>query len=681
MGTGVQDSGQAGGGKQGESLMKVVKVALAGSPNTGKSTIFNALTGSHQRIGNWPGVTVEKMEGSYEWEGVTYQVVDLPGTYDFCAHTLDEKIARDYLLKEKPDVVVVVLNSCNLETNLYLLILVLEMGLRVVVALNMYDKACEQGLKIDYKRLGSILKVIVVPTVATRLIGIEELKKSITLAFNQPLPLPPVNYGEKVEGLLAEVEEAVKHFRLPYPTRQVALRLAENDGEMKEWLKQHDASGRVKMLLDSLKEIVQDPEKFFWEKRYGFSHGLVMECTSLESNRQARVDFTNRLDRILTHPWAGLVVFMFLMALVFEVVFQWSSPFQIFLARVFHLMARSAGFLLKSVNAPDWLISFFTDGFFNGVGSVVSFLPNIFLLFLFFAALEDSGYMARVAFITDPVMHRLGLHGRSAIPMVLGFGCNVPAILSTRTLESTRDRYLTILINPFMSCSARLPVYLLFCGVFFPRYQGAIVISLYLIGVVMAVLTARIFSWLCFKEETAPLIMELPPYNVPVLRNMLNSAWYRTLLFLRKAGTVILISMLVVWLLAWFPSGSEYASRHSFLGRFGAFLAPVLKPAGFGFWEAAVALTCGLVAKEAVIGVLGTLYGGAAGLNQVLGTVFTPVSAYSFLLMTLLYLPCLATIAAIKQEAGVKWAAVSAIWSLLVGWSAATIFYQLASLM
>ncbi|HOL68071.1 MAG TPA: ferrous iron transport protein B, partial [bacterium] len=442
---------------------------------------------------------------------------------------------------------VVVLDTCNLERTLYLLLLILEMGLKVVAVFNMFDRATEQGLEVDLERFSSSLSILCVATVAHRQIGISELKEAITQTLSRPVGFSPVNYGEKVSKLVRELEEAVRPFRPPYPAAYVALKLVEHDPEMTEWLVHNDVTGRIKMMLESLKAEIKEPETFFWERRCGFIHGLVLEATRLTGNRQARLDITERLDRILTHPWMGLFVFLILMALVFEVVFHWSLPFQFFLNGFFNLLGQAVGFLLQAGRSPAWLVSLVSDAIFHGVGSVVSFLPNIFLLFLFFSVLEESGYMARVAFVADPLMHPLGLHGRSAISMLLGFGCNVPAIMSTRTLESPRDRILTILVNPFMSCSARLPVYLVFSSVFFPRYQGMVVFSLYFMGLAMAGLTAKIFTLFWFKEQSAPLIMELPPYQMPVWRNVVASAWNRALLFLHKAGTIIFLAMVVVW--------------------------------------------------------------------------------------------------------------------------------------
>lgn len=368
------------------------------------------------------------------------------------------------------------------------------------------------------------------------------------------------------------------------------------------------------------------------------------------------------------------------MWITFQIVFKWGAPFSEFLDTSFSFIGEKLASLLSLLNFPLWFISLIKDGIIAGVGSVIVFLPNIFLLFFIFSALEDSGYMARAAFVTDRIMHKIGLHGKSAIPLILGFGCNVPAIMATRTLETKKDRILTILTIPFMSCSARLPIYLLLTGIFFQKHQGTILFSLYLTGIIIGILSAKFFKTLFFKEETIPLIMELPPYHFPVLKNMFISAWERSYLFLRKAGTIIFAGVVLIWLLRYFPVSVEFAGKQSIIGKFGNFFAPFLKPAGFGFWQASVALLFGLIAKELVVDTFGTLFGGEKQLPLILSRIFSPPAAYSFMLMSLLYIPCIATIAVIKQEIGGKWALLSTLWSIFAGWTVAVIFYQIASI-
>ena len=661
--------------------MKEVKVAIAGNPNTGKTTIFNALTGTRQQTGNWPGVTVEKKEGKFEYKGETVGIIDLPGTYSLTSYTIDERVARDFLVKEKPDVAVVVVDASNLERNFYLVTLLLELGQNVVVDLNMMDIAKEKGIDIDTEKLERILKIPFVETIGHKSIGIDNLKKRILeSAKEKEKEIFDINYGEFVEEELKKLESEIFSLDIPYPHRFFTLRLLENDSEFLKIIEKGKNPLRTKEILENIKKSLGEPEDYLIEKRYGFIHGLIKECVSLKRKMGEKIELTDKLDRIFTNRFLGLPLFFFFMWLTFQMVFKWGGALGEGIDNFFGILGDKSKIFLTAVGSPSWLISLLKDGIISGVGSVLVFFPNIFILFFVFAILEDSGYMARVAFVMDKIMHKLGLHGKSSIPMILGFGCNVPAIMATRTLESRTDRILTILINPFMSCSARLPVYILFAGVFFSSHRGTVVFSLYLLGVIVAVLSARLFKSLFFKEEDVPLIMELPPYHIPTIKNVLLSAWSKALVFLKKAGTVIFAVVVLVWLLGYFPLGVKFAGESSLIGRIGKIVAPVFRPAGFGFWQAAVALLFGILAKEVVVGTFGTLYGGEERLSHVLPNLFTPVSAYSFMLITLLYIPCIATIAVIKQEAGTKWAVITTVWSLFVGWTIAVVFYQLAIL-
>jgi len=663
--------------------MKELKVAIAGNPNTGKTTIFNALTGTRQRTGNWPGVTVEKKEGKFEHKGETVNIIDLPGTYSLTSYTIDERVARDFLVKEKPDVIVVVVDASNLERNFYLVTLLLELGQNVVVDLNMMDVVREKGIEIDTEKLERILKIPFVETVGHKNIGIDELKERILKRIAEKKKddvIFKINYGESIEKELKNLESEVSSLDIPYPTRFFTLRLLENDPEFLKIIEEGKNSLKTKEIFENIKRKLCEPEDYLIEKRYGFIHGLIKECISLKRKMEKRIELTDKLDRLFTNRFLGLPLFFFFMWFSFQMVFKWGGALGEVIDNFFGILGGKSEIFLTAIGSPSWLISLLKDGIISGVGSVLVFFPNIFILFFIFAILENSGYMARAAFVMDKIMHKLGLHGKSSIPMILGFGCNVPAIMATRTLESRKDRILTILINPFMSCSARLPVYILFAGVFFSNHQGTVVFSLYLLGVIVAVLSARLFKSLFFKEEEVPLIMELPPYHMPTVKNVLLSAWSKSLLFLKKAGTVIFAVVVLVWLLGYFPLGVKFAGESSLIGRIGKIVAPVFRPAGFGFWQAAVALLFGILAKEVVVGTFGTLYGGEEKLSHVLPNLFTPVSAYSFMLITLLYIPCIATIAVIKQEAGTKWAVITTVWSLFIGWTIAVVFYQLAIL-
>jgi len=659
--------------------MEEKQVILTGNPNTGKTTIFNALTGLHQKTGNWPGVTVEVKEGSFTYEGINFKVIDLPGTYSLTSFTEDERVARDILVREKADAVVVIVDSSNLERNLYLVTLLLELEQKVIVDLNMYDIARNRGIAIDISHLEKLLGARCVITIGNKKTGIETLKKTIYEVSKQEkqLTTTKINYGKEVEEAILPLENIVKDISSPYPPRFFALRLLDKDIDIRSHIKgQSNILNEVKKITEDIYNKFPDIERYLIEKRYGFIHGLAEECTKRIDVIEDKIELTNKLDRIFTHPFYGTLLFLFFIWVTFNIVFNWGSPFTDILEKLFSFTSINLKRVLFSMGCPGWVISFLTDGIIGGVGSVLVFFPNIFLLFFIFAALEDSGYMARAAFVTDRLMHKIGLHGKSAIPMILGFGCNVPAIMATRTLETKKDRVLTILTIPFMSCSARLPVYLLFTGIFFQSHRGSILFSLYLVGIVLGLLTARLFKRLFFKEETPPIIMELPLYHTPDIRDMLISAWERSYLFLRKAGTIIFAGVIIIWILSYFPLSAPYAGENSFIGMIGHKLAPLLRPAGFGYWQVAVALLFGLVAKELVVGTLGTVFGGEVALTKSLSSIFTPLSAYAFMLMTLLYIPCIATIAVIKQEVGIRWAVIATVWSIFIGWLVATLFYQ-----
>ncbi|MCM8778133.1 MAG: ferrous iron transport protein B [Candidatus Omnitrophica bacterium] len=652
-------------------------IILTGNPNTGKTTIFNALTGLHQKTGNWPGVTVEIKEGYFIYEGVKFKVIDLPGTYSLTSFTEDERIARDILVREKADAVVVIADASNIERNLYLVTLLLELEQKVIVDLNMYDIARDKGLVIDINHMEKLLGTKCVITIGNKKTGIEILKKTIyEVSSQEKQPAIKIRYGDEVEEVISKVEGIIRNVAPPYPSRFFALRLLENDQAIWSHIKDSNLYKEVKQLIEMTYNRLPDIETHLIEKRYGFIHGLTEECTKRIEIMEEKIELTNKLDRLFTHPFYGTIFFLFFIWLTFNIVFNWGSPFTNLLEGLFSFTAINLSKVLSSINFPEWGISLLTDGIIGGIGSVLVFFPNIFLLFFIFAALEDSGYIARAAFVTDRLMHKIGLHGKSAIPMILGFGCNVPAIMATRTLETKKDRVLTTLSIPFMSCSARLPVYLLFTGIFFQNHRGSILFSLYLTGIFFGLITAKLFKKTFFKEETPPIIMELPLYHTPDIKNMLISAWERSYLFIRKAGTIIFGGVIIIWILSYFPLSASYASENSIIGIIGGKISVLLRPAGFGYWQAAVALLFGLLAKELVVGTLGTVFGGELELTRTLSTLFTPLSAYAFMLMTLLYIPCLATIAVIKQEAGIKWAVIATLWSIFVGWLVATLFYQ-----
>lgn len=660
--------------------MKKAKIALAGNPNSGKTTVFNNLTGGRQHVGNWPGVTVEKKEGAFTYDGHEITVVDLPGIYSLTAYSLDERIARDFLLREKPDAVVVVIDASNLERNLYLATQLLELGSNVILDLNMMDIVRNKRVEIDTKKLSAVLGISIIETVGHKGQGMEGMKEAIIEALGEKGDSFKIDYDQDIES---EIETLQKAVTLPgYPSRWVAIKLLEGDAEILKRVIDKKADSLVLECQTRLeRHLGYDLETALVERRYGFLSGLVKESVRKRFDIMERLDISDRIDRVLVNRFLGIPIFLGMMWLVFQLVFSFGGPLADGIDVFMGWLGESVSSGIKAVGGPQWLSSLLSDGIIGGVGSVLVFLPNIMLLFLAIAILEASGYMSRAAFVMDRFMHALGLHGKSFIPMLLGFGCNIPGIMATRTLESNKDRILTILVNPLMSCSARLPIYILFAGAFFSRNQGLVIFSLYLLGIILAVVVARIFKGIFFKGEVAPLIMELPPYRLPTIKGVLIHMWERSSLFLRKAGTIIFIGVVLIWFLASLPLGVEYASQGSLIGKLGALFAPLLKPAGFGFWQAGVALFFGILAKEVVVGTLGTLYGvEGAGLTSVIQNQFTSLSAYAFMVMALVYIPCIAAIATIKRETDWKWTGLAVGYSLVLGWGLAVLIYQIGAL-
>lgn len=655
-----------------------IKIAIAGNPNSGKSTIFNALTGANVAVGNWPGVTVERHEGKSNYRGHEVTIVDLPGTYALDAWTLDERVAREFVIKEKPDGVIAVVDAANLERNLYLVVQLLEMGARVVVVLNMIDLARGKGVEIDTAKLAAALGVKVVSTVATTGEGIEQLREVIHNLGREEKTAPPlrIDYGAEIERGIEKVANALARKVPDNERRWWALKLLEGETPLPEMAEAERVAAGIRAELTQRHK--HDASSAIVERRYGFIKGVIRECVHKRPDIARGLELSEAIDNIVLNRWLGVPLFFLLMALTFYLVFALGTPLAELISRLFAFLGKELHTGLTLFRAPEWLGSFLADALIDGVGTVLSLAPNIAILYIIISLLEDSGYMARAAFVMDRFMHLLGLHGKSFIPIIMGFGCNVPAILATRTLESRKDRILTILVTPLMSCSARLPIYILFTAAFFPRQRGMVVFSLYLLGILLAVLGARLFRWLFFRAETAPLIMELPSYHAPTVRTVLRPTWHRTLLFIRRAVVVVAPAVAVIWLLARLPWGVPYAAQESLLGKIGNFFAPLLKPAGFGYWWTAVTLLAGVVAKEVVVGTMATIHGvGPDGLALIVQHEFTPLSAYAFMVMSLLYLPCIATFAAIRRELGWRWATFTAGYTLMLGWLTATAIYQI----
>lgn len=673
--------------------VKRVTVALSGNPNAGKTTIFNNLTGARQHVGNWPGVTVEKKEGVARYGDFLFSVVDLPGTYSLTAYSLEEVIVRDFITRDRPDIVVDIVDASSIERNLYLTTQLMELGIPIVIALNMMDVAGSRGIQIDVELMSELLGVPVIPMVGLRNRGTDELKETVAAAAGGEVKYRGVKvyYGREIEEEIGKLERALEseRDRAPellgtYSPRWLAVKLLEEDERVEADICSYYGAGSCVMrtLEESrrhlLKIFSEDMETVIVDNRYGFVAGVVREAVSREFDEP--VTTSDRIDNILTSRILGFPFFALFMWLMFFLTFFLGKFPMHWIDR---LVLATGSFVGNAVTSPEWLHSVLVDGVIGGVGSVLVFLPQIFIIFFCISILEDTGYMARAAFIMDRIMHWLGLHGKSFIPMLMGFGCNVPAVMATRTLESDRDRMITILVNPLMSCTARLPVYALFTAAFFAANQGTVTFSLYVLGIVLAVLMAKLFRQFLFPGESEPFVMELPPYRFPTLKGTFIHMWERGSLFLRKAGTVILAGSVVIWVLSYLPAGVEYGSSASLAGKIGRVLEPLVKPLGFD-WRAAVALLFGFVAKEIVVSTYGTLFGvggNRAAISAQLQRAFTPLTAYSFMAFTLIYTPCLATVAVIRRETGSwRWTAFAVSYSLALAWLVAFLIYRVGRL-
>jgi len=653
--------------------MKELKVAIIGNPNVGKTTLFNTLTGEKQHVGNWPGVTVEKIEGYGKVDGVRVHYIDLPGVYSLSAYSIDEKIARDFILTENPDVVVDIVDATNLERNLYLTLQLLELKANVVIALNFMDEVEKRRMDIDVKKLQEFLGIKVVPVVAREGKGIEELKRAILeTARHGVIRKVEVGYGRDVERAILEIEgmladERIKCRHCPFAKlclgsdrerHWVSTRLLEGDDEANKVVDREIAL-RAMELRRELEKKYGDMAAYFAKKRYELIGSIVRQCLKMEEMEET---FSDRMDRVLLDKYLGIPIFFVIMWLAFKLTFDVAAPFTLLIEKLFDELGKWVAGSIPN----ETMASLIGEGIIGGVGSVLVFVPNIFLLFFILALLEDSGYMARAAFVMDRVMYRIGLHGKAFIPMLLGFGCNVPAIMATRTMEDERDRLLAIMINPLMSCSARLPVYVLFAGIFFAGKEAGVIMSMYLLGILLAVMMALLLRKFLFQGKPSPFIMEMPPYRLPTLRNIVSTTWNRGKMFIKKAGTIILLGVIIIWFLANFPDGGI---EESFLAMIGKAMQPLFAPLGWS-WRAVVALLAGVVGKEIVVGSLGALYGG--NLSSALAADFTQVEAFAYMAFVLIYVPCIATIAAIWQETrSIKWPLFTITYEILLAYGVA----------
>lgn len=666
-------------------------VALAGNPNSGKTTVFNAITGTRQHVGNWPGVTVEKKEGSAQHRGHKIRIVDLPGTYSLTAYSMEEIVTRHFILEEKPDVVVDVVDASNLERNLYLAQQLKELDIPLILSFNVMDEAQKQGYQIDIPQLSKLLATPIIPTIGTRGQGIQQLLDMVVdiAEGKQEVKHLTFHYGDEIEAELQQLEALITTDHdvcETYPPRWLAVKLLEEDADLQTLVKQ---SAHGEELLAQVQQSNERLETFFHERgealfaeqRYGLVHGALRETVKLPP--QIRFTTSDAVDKILTHRAFGFPIFIGVMWLAFQFVANVGGEWLLIpIESLFGWLGRAIHSLLMNAEAPDWLISLVVDGIIAGVGGVAVFIPVIFSLYFIIALLEDSGYMARVAFIMDRLMHSIGLHGKSFLPMLLGFGCTVPAIMGTRILENRTDRTLTILINPLMSCSARLPIYAIFAAAFFPKHQGTVIFSMYFLGIVLAIGMGLLFKRVFFPGKSAPFIMELPPYRMPTIKSIMLHMWDRGKMFIKKMGGIILSLSIIVWFLGTFPWGVEFASVESYIGTIGKFLAPIFKPLGFGTWQVAVSFVFGLMAKEVVVSTLSILYIGGSevveeALFGALRGVFTPLTAYAFMAFSLIYTSCVATIATIKRETNSwAWTAFSVSYQFVLAWLVAFLIYQ-----
>ncbi len=714
-------------------MKKEITIALAGNPNAGKTTIFNHLTGARQKVGNWSGVTVEKKEGSLEYRGTRIKVVDLPGIYSLTAYSVEEIVARDFILEERPDVVVDIIDASNLERNLYLATQLIELNIPLVFAMNMVDVARARGIMTDFPQLSRLLGVPIVETVGTRGMGIDELLDTVLEVCQGSDPVSRhvhVNYGQEVEKEIRRLREEIRkypEFNRRYYPRWVALKLLEKDTSVWEKVEAAAREGiippeGVKAIREQVDEsraniarlFEEDAETVIAEARYGFIAGALKETMRLSA--RAKQTVSDRIDQVLTNRILGFPVFVLFMYLLFQGTFTLGAYPVAWIETGVELLARIADHIIPAGLFHDLMI----DGVIGGVGGVIVFLPNILILFLGISLLEDTGYMARAAFIMDRVMHTLGLHGKSFIPLLMGFGCNVPAIMAARTLETRRDRLLTILINPLMSCSARLPVYVLIAGAFFPGREGNIIFAIYFLGIALAIIMGQIFSRTLFKGETTPFVMELPPYRMPTLLSVMIHMWEKTKVYLQKMGGVVLAFSVVIWFLGNFPKDIQYSPElvsarqavektlgqcevtggssarcqelkqkrdeieramenqrlaSSYIGRIGHAVEPLIRPLGFD-WRLGVSLITGFVAKEVVVSTMGVLYQagdsetGSVGLvNALKKSGLTPVTAFGFMVFVLIYVPCMVTVVTIWRETGsIGWTCFTVGYLMTLAW-------------
>jgi ferrous iron transport protein B len=703
-----------------------INVALVGNPNSGKTTLYNFASGSHERVGNYGGVTVDAREATFKKSSYTFNVVDLPGTYSITEYTPEELYVRSYITGKNPDVVINVIDASNLERNLYLTTQLIDMNIKVVIALNMFDELEKKGARLDYDALGKMIGILVIPTVASKGKGIDELFEKIIAVYEDKDPVVRhihINYGTNLENAISHIQSLVKENKEitdRYSSRYLSIKILEKDSATMSQIAPYSNYEKIREqssieIVKIEKEYKEKSETVITDAKYGFIDGALKETLKqdIENSKKG-----GGIDEILTHKYFGFPIFIFFMWVMFQSTFSLGSY-------PMGLIESAVGWFsefIKNSMTEGPLRDLIVDGIIGGVGGVIIFLPNILILFFFISFMEDSGYMARASFIMDKLMHKIGLHGKSFIPMLMGFGCNVPAIMATRTLENKKDRLLTMMIIPFMSCSARLPIYVLLISAFFVHYQGLVLVSIYLIGVLIAILVALIMKKIFFAKQVVPFVMELPPYRLPTLKNTSIHMWYKGVQYLKKMGTVILLASVLIWALGYFPRDVKYTKNYeeqlsliksddsindfqknehaeriemimqsekqekSYIGIMGHFIEPVIRPLGFD-WKIGISIITGLAAKEIVVSTMGVLYqaeskddSNSLQIKLREQAHITPLIAYGFMLFVLIYFPCVAVIAAIKKESDIKWALFTMFYTTAIAWVVAFVTYQIGSL-
>ena len=706
---------------------KMIRVALVGNPNCGKTSLFNIASGSHEHVGNYSGVTVDAKEGKFEYGGYKFTLVDLPGTYSLSAYSPEELYVRRNLIEEVPDVVINVVDASNLERNLYLTAQLIDMNLRVVMALNMFDELKAKKDELDITTLGHLLGLPVVPTVSRNGEGIPELFDMVIRIYERNTPQLSrhihINHGAEIEKSIDRIKlllQKNEEIRFKYSTRYLAIKYLENDKDIEkvvEALPNRDeiiaARFEEQKRIDELMQTTT--ESAIVDAKYAFIQGALAETYHPYKGQRRKNTVTDKIDAVVTNRWLAFPIFFLMLYLVFECTFVIGDYPMQWIEWLVEKFGDFVAAYMKDGAVKDLIV----DGIIGGVGSVLVFLPNILLLYMFISLLEDSGYMARAAFIMDKLMHKMGLHGKSFIPMIMGFGCNVPAIMAARTIESRKSRLITILVIPLMSCAGRLPIYILIVGAFFPHYGGLVMLGIYALGIVLAVLSAKVMSRF-IKDDDLPFVMELPPYRVPTAKSVFRHTWEKGKQYLHKMAGIILICSVIIWFLGYFPNHKAYDTvaeqqENSYIGYIGKAIEPVLKPLGFD-WKMGVGILSGIGAKELVVSSLGVMYSaeeaeyeesgslavtsdshlqdaqstsevrqtedsGDTMLQRALQRAMTPASALAFMVFVLLYFPCIATFVAIKQEAGGwKWAIGSAVYTVILAWVMAFIVYRIALL-